>query len=85
MTTEVILAQFGMGMTEGTLLKWLKQEGEPVQEGETIVEVEAAKAVVEVVAPASGILSRIIVAAGDTVPVYSVIAFISDGTNRRTA
>lgn len=76
MVTEVKLAQFGMGMSEGTPLRWLKQEGDSVIEGETIVEVEAAKAVVEVVAPVSGVLTKILVKADETVPVYSVIALI---------
>lgn len=76
MATEVKLAQFGMGMSEGTPSRWLKQEGESVTEGETLVEVEAAKAVVEVVAPVSGTLTKILVQVDETVPVYSVLALI---------
>jgi 2-oxoglutarate dehydrogenase E2 component (dihydrolipoamide succinyltransferase) len=63
-------------MSEGTPLRWLKQEGEGVTEGEIIVEVEAAKAVVEIVAPKSGVLTRILAKVDETVPVYSVIALI---------
>jgi pyruvate/2-oxoglutarate dehydrogenase complex dihydrolipoamide acyltransferase (E2) component len=76
MTTEVLLAQFGMGMTEATALRWLKRVGETVREGQALVEFEAAKAIVEVVAPASGVLAKILVREGDTVPVYGVLAHI---------
>jgi pyruvate/2-oxoglutarate dehydrogenase complex dihydrolipoamide acyltransferase (E2) component len=76
MAHEVKLAQFGMGMSEGTPLRWLKKEGDMVREGEPIVEIEAAKAVVEVPSPASGKLTKILAAEGTTVPVYSVIALI---------
>jgi pyruvate/2-oxoglutarate dehydrogenase complex dihydrolipoamide acyltransferase (E2) component len=76
MTSEVKLAQFGMGMTEGTPLRWLKKEGDSVTEGEPIVEIEAAKAVVEVLAPTSGKLTKILAPEGETVPVYGVIALI---------
>jgi pyruvate dehydrogenase E2 component (dihydrolipoamide acetyltransferase) len=76
MATEVRLPQFGMGMQEGKLLRWFKHEGERVQEGEPLCEVEAEKAIVEVPSPQSGLLSRIIVEVDRTVPVLEVIAII---------
>lgn len=76
MPTEVRLTQFGMGMQEGTVVEWLVREGGEVVEGEPIVDVDAEKAVVQVVAPVSGRLARIVAAAGETVPVRSVIAVI---------
>jgi len=76
MTTEVKLAQFGMGMTEGTPVRWLKKEGDRVHEGESIVEIESSKAVEEIAAPISGVLTKILASEGETVPVYSVIALI---------
>ena len=76
MSVEVNLPQYGMGMTEGTVEQCLKQEGDPVAEGEDIAEVEAEKTTVIVVAPASGILSKILVREGETIPVFTVLATI---------
>jgi pyruvate/2-oxoglutarate dehydrogenase complex dihydrolipoamide acyltransferase (E2) component len=78
-TTELKLPQYGMGMSEGHIVAWLKQPGDPVEKGEAVVEVEAAKATVEVPAPVSGTLARILVEPGETVPVYHVLALIDDG------
>ena len=60
MTIEVKLPQWGMGMLDGQIVKWLKAEGEAVVAGEPIVEVEAAKVNDTVKAPIAGRLSRII-------------------------
>ena len=79
MSVEVNLPQYGMGMTEGTVEQWLKAEGDPVSEGEDIAEVEAEKTTVVVVAPESGVLSKILVAEGETVPVFTVLALIEEG------
>jgi pyruvate/2-oxoglutarate dehydrogenase complex dihydrolipoamide acyltransferase (E2) component len=65
-----------MGMLEGKIVEWLKGEGDDVEEGEPLVEVEAEKATAEVVAPVSGRLARIVVPAGETVPVRTVLALI---------
>jgi len=74
---DVKLPQFGMGMTEGTLVEWHKAVGDTVTEGETIADVEAAKATSEIAAPASGTLVEILVEIDETVPVHSVIARIA--------
>lgn len=76
MAIEFRLPQFGMGMTDGTVTKWLKAEGDAVSEGEIIVEVEAAKMEVEVPSPASGVLKKILVNVEENVPVLSVLALI---------
>lgn len=73
---EVNLPQFGMGMTEGTIVNWLKQEGDPVVEDEEIAEVEAEKTTVMVVAPETGTLTKIVVQPGETVPVFTTLAYI---------
>lgn len=75
---EMVLPQFGMGMSDGTIIAWHKAEGERVEEGEALCEVEAAKTNVEVEAPCSGILQRILVPAGANVPVNTIIAVIGD-------
>jgi pyruvate/2-oxoglutarate dehydrogenase complex dihydrolipoamide acyltransferase (E2) component len=81
MSIEVNLPQYGMGMTEGTVEQWLKHEGDPVTEGEDIAEVEAEKTTVVVIAPESGVLSKILVAEGETVPVFTVLAQIEGGSS----
>ncbi len=76
MSTEVNLPQYGMGMTEGTIVQWLKAEGDAVVEDEEIAEVEAEKTTVMAVAPASGTLAKIMVQPGETVPVFTTLALI---------
>lgn len=76
MAVEIKLPQFGMGMSAGMIVKWLKQVGERVEIDEPLLEVEAEKSNVEVVAPASGILTAILAEEGVTVPVYDVIGTI---------
>lgn len=76
MSTKVLIPKSGMGTTEGTIAKWLKAEGDSVTEGEVIVEVEMAKAVEEVPAPASGVLKKILLGEGQTAEVYTEIAII---------
>jgi pyruvate dehydrogenase E2 component (dihydrolipoamide acetyltransferase) len=72
--TEIRLPQFGMGMTDGTIIKWHKAEGEFVQKGEMLCDIEAAKTTVEYDSPVSGILTRILVAVDENVPVNTPIA-----------
>jgi pyruvate dehydrogenase E2 component (dihydrolipoamide acetyltransferase) len=76
MATEVLLPQFGMGMTEGKILHWFKQVGDQVEEGEPLLEIEAEKVTVEVPSPRSGILARIVAEVDETVPVRELIAII---------
>jgi pyruvate dehydrogenase E2 component (dihydrolipoamide acetyltransferase) len=76
MAAEIRLPQWGMGMREGTIVQWLKKEGEPVNEGDPLVEVEAEKVTSEVTASGSGVLLRILVAEGSTVPVRTVLGLI---------
>src|SRR5580698_415874 len=66
-----------MGMTDGTVLEWLKQVGEKVSKGECIAEVEAAKTTLEIEAPRDGVLARIVTPAGTLVPVREVMAVIA--------
>ena len=76
MATEIVLPQWSMGMADGTIVRWLKQEGDAVMEGEPLVEVEAAKVTSEVEAEVSGVLARILVAEGETVPVRTPLCLI---------
>jgi len=77
MATPVIMPKFGMAQEEGTIIRWLKQEGERVEKGETILEVQTDKVDMEVEATASGILRDIRYGADATVPVTTVIAMIA--------
>jgi pyruvate dehydrogenase E2 component (dihydrolipoamide acetyltransferase) len=77
MATDVKLPRLGQGMESGTIVKWLKAEGDPVEKGEPLYEVDTEKATQEVEAEASGVLLRIAVAEGE-VPVGETVAFIGD-------
>lgn len=76
--SEVKMPKMGDGMEEGMITSWLKKEGDRVQEGDAIAEVETDKANVEIPAEESGILSRILVKAGTTVAVGATIAHIGE-------
>ena len=78
MTTKLVLPKWGMGLTEGTILQWLKAEGDPITKGEPIVEIETAKATQEVEAPVSGVLTKILLAEGETADVNTEIAEIEE-------
>jgi len=78
--TEVIMPKMGDGMDEGTLLEWLKKEGDSVKSGEVIGNIQTDKATLELEAPGSGVLTGILIQAGDTVPVgQAIAALLKDG------
>ncbi len=74
--TEVIMPKMGDGMEEGTLLEWLKKDGDKVKSGEVIGTIQTDKATLELESPGSGTLSGIKLEAGGTVPVGQPIAAI---------
>ena len=74
---EVIMPKMGDAMEEGTLLQWLKQDGETVKSGDVIAEIETDKSNVEIEAEDAGVL-RIQAQPGAVVPVGNVIALIGD-------
>ena len=76
MTTVVIMPNQGLMMTEGTITEWLKSEGDLVQEGEPLFEIETDKVTLTIDAVASGTLLKILHGKGDTVPVTTPIAII---------
>jgi len=76
LATQVILPLLGQTMEEGTITKWLKKEGEPVERGEPLVEVMTDKANMEVESPTSGILRKILAPEDAVVPVKAPIAII---------
>src|SRR3982750_3911513 len=76
-TIQITLPPMGESVTEGTILEWLKQVGDEVEADEGIVEVSTDKVDAEVPAPASGILTKILVEPDETVPVGTVLGEIS--------
>ncbi len=77
MATPVIMPKFGMAQEEGTIIRWLKQEGERVEKGETLLEVQTDKVDMEVEATTAGVLRDIRFGAQATVPVTTVIALLA--------
>lgn len=73
---EVLLPQWGMGMSEGTITSWLKAVGDTVAEDEPLAEVEAEKVEETLEAPVTGTLAEIVVPEGETVDVRTVVAYI---------
>src|SRR6266852_2858117 len=80
-TMQVTLPEMGESVTEGTVAKWLKQPGDPVREGEALVEVTTDKVDAEVPAPATGTLTRILAEAGKTIAVGAPLAEIAVGAD----
>src|SRR5215213_8648133 len=77
MPHQVTMPILGLTMEEGTITEWLKHEGDTVAKEEPLFVVETDKSAVEVGAPASGVLSQIIVQVGQTVAVSAPIAMIA--------
>ena len=78
MTTKVVLPRWGMGIDEGTIARWLKVVGERVEKGETLAEIETAKAMQELEAPVSGTLVQILLPQGQTATANTEIAVIDE-------
>lgn len=73
---EVLLPQWGMGMSEGTITTWLKAVGDDVAEDEALAEVEAEKVEETLEAPATGKVVELLVPEGETVEVRTPVAVI---------
>ena len=78
MITKVFMPKLSDAMETGKVIKWLKKEGDPVKGGDLLVEVETDKANVEIEAFGAGVLRKIVVAEGGTVPVGEMIGVIAD-------
>jgi pyruvate dehydrogenase E2 component (dihydrolipoamide acetyltransferase) len=78
MINEVTMPSMGADMTEGTIVKWLKSEGDEVKRGDKLAEIETDKTVVEMESYGDGILKKIVVAEGQAVPVGQLIAYLGD-------
>jgi pyruvate/2-oxoglutarate dehydrogenase complex dihydrolipoamide acyltransferase (E2) component len=78
MATRVVMPQAGQDLETGTVTQWLKAEGDPVTKGEPLVEVETEKINLEMEAPASGTLLRIVVQSGTETAILSTIGIIGE-------
>ena len=78
MPTEVIMPQMGESIFEGTITKWLKKTGDPVQKDEPLFEISTDKVDAEIPSPVAGVLSEIKVLEGATVEVNTVVAVITE-------
>lgn len=76
MATELKMPQMGYDMEEGTVVRWLKEEGSTVVRNEPVAEIETDKAVVEFESEAEGVLLRIVASEGSIVPVGETIALV---------
>src|SRR5438874_7152401 len=85
MPVSVTLPALGESVTEGTVTRWLKAEGERVEADEPLLEVSTDKVDTEIPAPAAGILASIKVAEDETVEVGAELALIDDGTGAPAA
>src|SRR6516225_7473272 len=79
MSVSVSMPQLGESVTEGTVTRWLKREGEHVQADEPLLEVSTDKVDTEIPSPVSGILRGITVAEDETVAVGAPLAIIDEG------
>ncbi len=78
MAETVSMPKLGFDMAEGTLIRWVRKEGEPVTKGDVLAEIETDKATVEVESSASGIVRRLLVDEGTVVPVNTPIAVVGE-------
>jgi pyruvate dehydrogenase E2 component (dihydrolipoamide acetyltransferase) len=80
MAHQVRMPRLSQDMAQGRIVEWLKREGDPVREGEPLLSIETDKAEVEVQAPKSGILRRVLVGAGEDVAVGTPLAILGEAT-----
>src|SRR4051794_18898081 len=82
MATDVTMPRLSDSMEEGTILKWIVSEGDEVEKGQELVEIETDKANMTYESDTSGTLIEIVVSEGDTVPLGEVIARIGDPSEK---
>ncbi len=82
---DVVMPQMGVSVSEGTVTRWLKQEGEQVEADEPLLEISTDKIDTEVPSPATGTLTQILVQEGETVEVGTKLAQIGGGAGEATA
>ena len=81
MISEITMPSMGADMTEGTIVKWLKNEGDKISKGDKLAEIETDKTVVEMESYNEGILKKILVKEGTKIGVGKTIAYIGDSND----
>src|SRR5437588_12813649 len=85
MAYEFKLPDLGEGLTEGEIARWLVAEGQEIREDDPLVEIATDKTTVEIPSPAGGLVAKILVPAGEIVPVGTVLVVIGDDGARAEA
>src|SRR6476469_779052 len=85
MATNVVMPQMGESIAEGTIVRWIKKVGEPVDRDEPLFEISTDKVDAEIPSPGAGVLTEIKVKEGETVPVNSVVAVIGASGEKAAA
>lgn len=76
MSTELTMPMLGEVMEEGVVTSWKVKEGQSVKKGQIVLEIETDKAVFEIDSPASGVVTKVLVPEGETVPINTLLAVI---------
>src|SRR3954447_7877590 len=74
---DVVMPQMGVSVSEGTIVRWVKQVGEPIEADETLLEISTDKVDTEIPSPGTGVVQQILVQEGETVAVGTRIAVIA--------
>ena len=82
MSENILVPVLGESVTEATVAKWLKKEGEKVSADEPVVELETDKVNLEVPSPVSGVISKINSKDGENVEVGSILGIVSSGSSK---
>jgi pyruvate dehydrogenase E2 component (dihydrolipoamide acetyltransferase) len=77
-TVNIKMPKWELTMKEGKITRWFKQEGDSVEQGDDLFEVEAKNITRKVESPTDGVLSQILILAGKKVPVKVVVAFLTE-------
>ena len=85
MPTDVIMPQMGESIFEGTITKWLKKPGDTVQRDEPLFEISTDKVDAEIPSPASGVLTEVKIAEGNTVQINTVVGVIGEADGQPAA
>src|SRR5687768_5488265 len=78
MAKTVVMPQMGESVAEGTIVRWLKKVGDPVERDEPLFEISTDKVDAEIPSPSAGVLSEIKVKEGETVPINTVVAVVDE-------
>jgi pyruvate dehydrogenase E2 component (dihydrolipoyllysine-residue acetyltransferase) len=85
MATDVVMPQMGESIAEGTIVRWIKRVGDPIDKDEPLFEISTDKVDAEIPSPGAGVLIEIKVKEGETVPVNSVVAIIGGAGDKAVA